>query len=154
MTPNRLHRDLVRKAPLLRSDETVGAAVRQVLDSGLPALPVVDRQDRLVGIFGEREFMGALFPGYLKELKYAGFVPSTLDDAIEKRATCRDEPVGDYMHTEHVEVGDDFSDAQLAETFLHHRVLIIPVVDAGQVGGVVTRSDFFRRLGERFLDHD
>jgi CBS domain-containing protein len=152
MTPDRLSRDLVRQAPLLRRDETVGAAVQRVLDSGLPALPVVDAGDRLVGIFGEREFMGALFPGYLKELKYAGFVPSTLDDAIEKRATCRHEPVGDYMHTEHIDVGADFSDTQLAETFLHHRVLIIPVVEAGQVKGIITRAEFFRRLGERFLD--
>lgn len=153
MTPDQLSRDLVHQAPLLRRDETVGAAIRQVLDSGLPALPVVDANDRLVGIFGEREFMGALFPGYLKELKYAGFVPSTLDDAIEKRAACRDEPVGDYMHTEHIDVGSDFSDAQLAETFLHHRVLVIPVVDSGRVEGVITRAEFFRRLGERFLEH-
>jgi len=97
--------------------------------------------------------LGALFPGYLKELKYAGFVPGTLDDAIEKRAACRDEPVGDYMHTEHIDVGSDFSDAQLAETFLHHRVLVIPVVDSGRVHGVITRAEFFRRLGERFLEH-
>ena len=153
MTPDQLSRDLVHQAPLLRRDETVGAAIRQVLDSGLPALPVVDANDRLVGIFGEREFMGALFPGYLKELKYAGFVPSTLDDAIEKRAACRDEPVGDYMTTEHIDVGSDFSDAELAETFLHHRVLVIPVVDSGRVEGVITRAEFFRRLGERFLEH-
>jgi CBS domain-containing protein len=152
MTPNRLTRDLLREAPLLRRDTTVGAAVREVLGSGLPALPVVDANGRFVGIFGESEFMGALFPGYLKELKYAGFVPSTLDDAIEKRAACRHEPVGDYMHTEHVDVGRDFSDAQLAETFLHHRVLIIPVVHSGEIQGVVTRADFFRRLAERFLD--
>jgi CBS domain-containing protein len=151
MTPDQLSRDLVREAPLLRREDTVGAAVAKVLDSGLPALPVVDADDRLVGIFGEREFMGALFPGYLKELSYAGFVPSTLDDAIEKRAGCRDEPVGDYMHTEHIDVAPDFSDAQIAETFLHHRVLIVPVVDSGQVRGVITRADFFRRLGERFV---
>jgi CBS domain-containing protein len=153
MTPDRLSRELVREAPLLSRDDEVGAAVGKVLRSGLPALPVVDGEGRLVGIFGEREFMGALFPGYIKELKYAGFVPSTLDDAIEKRAACRNEPVGEYMHTEHVDVGSDFSDAQLAETFLHHRVLIIPVVDSGRVQGVVTRADFFRRLGERFLEH-
>jgi CBS domain-containing protein len=153
MTPDKLSRDLVRHATPLRRDDTVGEAVRNVLDSGLPALPVADARGRLVGIFGEREFMGALFPGYLKELKYAGFVPSTLDDAIEKRAACRYEPVGDYMHTEHVDVDSDFSDTQLAETFLHHRVLIIPVVHAGQIQGVITRADFFRRLGERFLDH-
>jgi CBS domain-containing protein len=151
MTPDRLSRDLLRKAPLLSVDETVGTAVQEVLDSHLPALPVVDAEEHLAGIFGEREFMAALFPGYLKELKYAGFIPSTLDDAIDKRSECRRERVGDYMNTEHVDVGTDFSDTQLAETFLHHRVLIIPVVDARRVDGIVTRSDFFRRLGERFL---
>ena len=109
MTPDRLSRGLVREAPSLRVEETVGAAVQRVLESGLPALPVVDAEERLVGIFGEREFMGALFPGYLNELKYAGFVPGTLDDALEKRAGCRSEPVRDYMHTEHIDVGTDFS---------------------------------------------
>jgi len=154
VTPDQLSRDLVRPTPLLRRDDTIGPAVERLLNSGLPALPVIDASDHLAGIFGEREFMAALFPGYLKELKYAGFVPGTLDDAIEKRASCRHEPVGDHMNTEHIDVGTDFSDAQLAETFLHHRVLIVPVVDAGRVRGVITRADFFRRLGERFLEHE
>jgi CBS domain-containing protein len=151
MTPDQLSHDLVREAPLLRREDTVGAAVEKILQSGLPALPIVDKNDRLVGIFGEREFMAALFPGYLKELRYAGFVPRTLDDAIEKRAACRNQAVGDHMHTEHIDVASDFSDAQIAETFLHHRVLIIPVCDSGRVRGVITRTDFFRRLAERFL---
>ena len=55
------------------------------------------------------------------------------------------------MNTEHIDVGADFSDAQVAEIFLHHRVLIVPVVDDGRVIGVITRADFFRALAERFL---
>lgn len=31
-------------------------------------------------------------------------------------------------------------------------LLIVPVTDNGQVVGVITRSDFFRALAERFLD--
>ena len=95
--------------------------------------------------------MTALFPGYVGQLKYAGFVKHSLDDAIERRAACRNEPVGQHLNTDHVEVGEDFSDVQIAETFLHHRVLVIPVVADGQVTGVITRSDFFRRIAERFL---
>jgi CBS domain-containing protein len=56
------------------------------------------------------------------------------------------------MLTEHVEVGGDFSDVEVAETFLHHRVLVLPVLEGGRVTGVITRSDFFRRLGEAFLE--
>jgi CBS domain-containing protein len=143
MTPNRLSHDLVQDAPLLRTGDTVADAVRTALDNELPALPVVDAEGRLAGIFGEREFMEALFPGYVKQLKYAGFVKHDLDDAIEKRAACATEHVADHLNTDHVEV---------AETFLHHRVLIVPVVDDGRVIGVITRRDFFRRLAERFLD--
>jgi CBS domain-containing protein len=151
MSPRTFSDPLLREAPLLRADAPVAEAVRAVLDSELPALPVVDERDRLHGIFGEREFMGALFPGYLKELKYAGFVPRSLESALEKRASCRDEPVREYTNTEHIDVGADFSDSQVAEVFLHHRVLIIPVTDERRVVGVITRSDFFRALAERFL---
>ena len=56
------------------------------------------------------------------------------------------------MNTERIEVGTEFSDAQVAETFLHHRVVIIPVVDERRVVGVITRSDFFRAVAERFLN--
>jgi CBS-domain-containing membrane protein len=126
MNPRSFSNPLLREAPLLRTDESVEHAVRELLASDLPALPVIDREDRLCGIFGEREFFGALFPGYLKELKYAGFVPRSLEDALEKRSSCRTDAVGKYMNTEHIDVGTDFSDAQLAEVFLHHRVLLIP----------------------------
>ena len=145
--------DLVRQSPpLLRTDERVESAVRRVLGAELPALPVVDADERYAGIFGEREFMEALFPGYLKTLKGAAFLTRSLDEALEKREGCRVEPVGRYMNTEHVEVGADFSDAQVAEIFLHHRVLVIPIVDGGRVEGLITRSDFFRALAQRFLD--
>ncbi len=151
MSPQSLSHDLVRDTPVLRVADTVEHAVRTLLDTDLAALPAVDGDGRLKGIFGEREFMTALFPGYIGQLKYAGFVKHPLDDAIEKRATCANEHIGQHLNTDHVDVGPDYSDVQLAETFLHHRVLIIPVIDNKRLVGVITRSDFFRRIADRFL---
>ena len=151
MSPRTVTEQLVREVPVLPATLSVADAVRQVVDSGLPALPVAEG-GRLRGIFGEREFMEAVFPGYLKELKYAGFVPRSLQETLEKRAECAGEPVARHMNTDHVDVGADFSDAQVAEIFLHHRVLLVPVTDQGRVVGVITRSDFFRAVAERFLD--
>jgi CBS domain-containing protein len=152
MSPRTVTDPLLRDAPLLHVDDTVGHAVRMLLGTELPALPVVDADERLHGIFGEREFLAAVFPGYLDILKYAGFVKRDLESALEKRRECSGEAVGKYANTEHVDVGTDFSDAQVAETFLHHRVLLVPVTEAGKVVGVITRADFFRSVAERFLN--
>jgi CBS domain-containing protein len=151
VNPQEIAGDLVRESPRLLESDTIGHAVTCILEAELPALPVTDEDGRLVGIFGEREFMSALFPGYVGELGYAGFVSKTLDDAIDQRAACRNERVGDHLNREHVEVSADFSDLQLAETFLHHRVLIVPVLDGTRLAGIVTRKDFFRRIAARVI---
>jgi CBS domain-containing protein len=129
-------------APTVRRDDSLLRVVRCMAKVGLPALPVVEADDRLYGIFGEREFIGALFPGYLGTLGSAAFVPRSLEVALEKRADCAAERVERYTNTEPVAVGTDYSDTQLAETFLHHRVLLVPVIDRRRVVGVITRRDF------------
>jgi CBS domain-containing protein len=151
VSPRSVSDELLRDAPTLHRSQPVMDAVRRIVASGLPALPVVDDRDELCGIFGEREFMSALFPGYVSELGHAGFVPRKLNDALEKRAACATEPVGKYMNTEHIDVGENFSDVEVAEIFLHHRVLILPVTRDRQPVAVITRSDFFHRLAEAFL---
>jgi CBS domain-containing protein len=152
MNPRSISDGSLRHPPVLQTDDRVAAAVRTLLDSGLPALPVAGRGERYAGIFGEREFMRALFPGYLDQLQGAGFLRRSLDETLERRVGCAAERVAEHMNTEHVDVGLDHSDAQLAEIFLHHRVLIVPVLDDGRVAGIVTRTDFFRMIAERFLD--
>jgi CBS-domain-containing membrane protein len=152
MSPRRISDDSLRHPRSLHVDDRIDDAVRRILESELPALPVVDRHERFAGIFGEREFMRALFPGYLDQLQGAAFLRRSLDETLEKREACAGERVAEHMNTEHVDVGLDHSDAQLAEIFLHHRVLIVPVLDDGHVAGIVTRTDFFRTIAERFLD--
>jgi CBS domain-containing protein len=142
----------IEEAPTLRADETVAHGLRTLLDSGLPALPVVDAEGVLVGLFGEREYLKALFPGYVGELHYAGFIPAQLDEALEKRAMCAQEPISQHMNPEDVSVEEGFSDVSLAEVFLHHRVLAVPVIRNKRPIGVVTRQAFFRRLATRFLE--
>jgi CBS domain-containing protein len=150
MNPRTLSELALDHPPLLRLTDSIGEAIAVLLEADLPALPVVDERDRLAGIFGEREFMGALFPGYLGELKHAAFVRHSLDDALERRESCRDETLERHVNREHVEVGRDFSDAEVAEIFLHHRVLVIPIVDDRHVVAMITRHAFFRAVAERF----
>lgn len=143
-----------RDVPILSADERLATGLVTLLESGLPALAAVDRDERLAGIFGEREFIESLFPGYLGQLRHTAYLRGSLDEVLERRAGCRDERVGAHLHSERVHVGPRGSETQIAELFLHHRVLIVPVVDAGRVTGLVTRSDFFESAARRLLAQD
>jgi CBS domain-containing protein len=142
--------EALREIEPLDAEELVGVAARRVIDADLPALPAVESDGSFAGIFGEREFLDALFPGYMRELGSAAMISRSVDETIERRSGCSQEPIRGYLTTDHVMVEDTYSDAQLAEIFLHHRVLIVPIATAGKVHAVVTRQDFFRGLVERF----
>ena len=91
MNARRFAGEIVREAPRLLESDTVEDAVRSMLESGLPALPVTDERASPSSIFGEREFIAALFPGYVGQLGYAAFVPrpSTTPSSGERRAGTR-----------------------------------------------------------------
>jgi hypothetical protein len=46
---------------------------------------------------------------------------------------------------------NQFSDTELAEIFLHHRVRIVRIVDNGHVTGIITREDYTRAPAQRIL---
>jgi CBS domain-containing protein len=148
--PDSIVKSTLREIEPLDADELIGPAARRVIEAGLPALPAVEADGRFAGIFGEREFMTALFPGYVGELASAAMISRSVDETIERRSHCSEEPIRRHLTVDHVVVEDAYSDTQLAEIFLHHRVLIVPIATGGRVHAVVTRHDFFRALVERF----
>ena len=150
--PDSIVKRTLREIEPLDADERIDNAARRVIAEGLPALPAIERDGSFLGIFGEREFMAALFPGYVGELASAAMVSRSVDETIERRADCAGQPVRRWLTTDHVLVEDDHSDTQLAELFLHHRVLIVPVATAGRVHAVITRHDFFAELVGRLGD--
>ena len=148
--PDSIVKEALQEVEPLDADELIGPAARRVVDLGVPALPAVEADGRFAGIFGEREFMTALFPGYVGELASAAMISRSVDETIERRSHCSEEPIRRYLTTDHVLVEDDYSDTQLAELFLHHRVLIVPIATGGQVHAMVTRHDFFCALVAHF----
>jgi CBS domain-containing protein len=144
--PDSIVKKALREVEPLNADELIGRAAQRVIDEGLSALPAVEQDGGFAGIFGEREFLAALFPGYVGELASAAMISRSVDETIERRRDCAEQPIRRWLTTDHVLVEDDCSDTQLAELFLHHRVLIVPIATGGRVHAVVTRHDFFREL--------
>ena len=150
--PDSIVKEALLEIEPLRADDLVGTAAKRVVDADLPALPAVEEDGSFAGIFGEREFMAALFPGYFSELSSSAMIKRSMDESIDRRLDCSLEPIREYLTKDAVLVEDDYSDTQLAELFLHHRVLVIPIATNGRVHAIVTRHDFFSRLVRRFVD--
>lgn len=148
--PDSIVNEAIREVQPLSVDDSVGAAVQRILAEDLPALPAVAADGSFAGVFGEREFMSALFPGYVKELASARMISRRMDESIDRRIGCARETIAKHLTTEAILVEDDYSDTQLAEIFLHHRVLIIPIATQGRVHAIVTRHEFFMALARRF----
>lgn len=149
--PDSIVKESLREIEPLSADDLIGPAAQRVLEAGLPALPAVEPDGKFAGIFGEREFMAALFPGYVSELSSSAMISRSMDEAIDRRLECAREPIRNYLTEDAVVVGDDYSDTQLAELFLHHRVLVIPIATSGRIHAIVTRQDFFHELVKRFV---
>ena len=147
--PDSIVKQVIREVEPLSAADPIGSAARRLVELELPALPAVEPNGRFAGIFGEREFMAALFPGYVGTLGSAAMVRRSLDEAIDRRPGVAEEPLRRWLTTDHVLVEDTYSDTQLTEIFLHHRVLVVPVATAGRVHAIVTRGEFFRSLVER-----
>jgi len=92
---------------------------------GFTALPVLDADERLVGIVTEMDFVADRFPPEPKP--------------VGRRVT-------DVMTTPARTVDVDTDVAQLARMMLDEWVRSIPVLDRGRLIGIVTRRDFLRVL--------
>ena len=150
--PKSIVNEIKREIEPLQADDLIAPAAERLVEEGLPGLPAVERDGSFAGIFGQREFMAALFPAYLRELASAAMVRRSVDETIERRGQCAAEPIRPYLTTDHILVEDDYSDTQLVEIFLHHRVLIVPIATAGRVHAVVTREAFFELLVKRLTE--
>jgi CBS domain-containing protein len=127
------------------STATLGEAAAQLLESPARALAVLDPEERVVGLFGERQLIRCLFPRYLGELRHTAFLRDDPDALFAHLAEASDDPVSEHAHPP-VLVDIESSSAHVAEVFLHTDVAGVAVVGDDQFLGMLSLSDFCRAL--------
>jgi CBS domain-containing protein len=123
-------------------------AARTLLAAHSSAIAVVDRDDRVVGLFTDDDLLRGLFPEYLVELRHTAFLVNEGEALRASIEAAAGKPVARYMR-EPVTVEIDASDAHVVERFLHTPWGAIAVVEAGRFAGIVGQLEFTERLMER-----
>jgi CBS-domain-containing membrane protein len=133
----------------LKDSDTVGEAIRRMLDSRVSDLPVVDADGRLAGLFRVDRLYAELLPR-AAQLPYGmpdlSFVHDSLDDLAGRLREFSDRPVRDFVvPAEHV-VKPGVSPVEVV-LLLYRGANSIPVVGAdGRLVDMVTARDVLAAL--------
>lgn len=123
-------------------------AARALLAARSSAIAVLDRDDRVLGLFTDDDLLRGLFPQYLGELRHTAFLVNDGEEVLASVEAAANQPVTRYMR-EPVTVELDASAAHVVERFLHTPWGAIAVVEGGRFVGIVGQLEFTELLLRR-----
>jgi len=138
LAPQLSVRELMTERPRsTRADTLLRDAAREMVRSGIGALPVIEADGLLVGMLSERELMRHM----LSLASINGSVPRPQSSVERARRTVRD-----VMTRQVLCVSPDQPLAEVASLMTNKDVDRVPVVQEGRLVGFLTRSDIVRKL--------
>jgi CBS domain-containing protein len=138
LAPQLSVRELMTESPRsTRADTLLRDAARDMVRSGIGALPVIEADGILVGMLSERELMRHM----LSLASINGSIPRPQSGMERARRRVRD-----VMTRQVLCVSPDQPLAEVASLMTNKDVDRVPVVEEGRLVGFLTRSDIVRKL--------
>lgn len=131
---------------------SIREAARLMYLNGLTGLPVLDVNDKVVGIVTEQDLVkleGPLhIPSIVSILGSMIYLDNPLNgNEIEKQLeTLSATTVEQVMTVDPATISPEATLSELAELFLHKKVNPLPVVESGKLAGIVSRADIVKML--------
>lgn len=136
--------DLVTAGPKM----TVREAATLMLDRGVSALPVLDENERLIGIISEGDLLRRTeIETEIKESWWLSLFTST-QTLQERFLKSHGQQVGDVMTRDPITVAPDTSVAEVATILERNRIKRVPVIEDGMVRGIVSRANLLHALAD------
>lgn len=131
----------------IRDDRTVEQAVTLMLENHISALPVLDSDNRLVGLISEGDLIRRLRDGGAERRSWWLEMFSGEGDARDYVKT-RSHRVADVMTRDLVTVDEGTPLSEIARTLETRRIKRVPVLRDEKIVGIVSRADLVRALAQ------
>ena len=122
----------------LSADASLEDAIQLLNDTGFHHLPVVDQNQRIVGMLSDLDVVRAVEETNSVKIAVG---PSSTND-------WRRREIGELMTHHVIAISHDESTDRALNQMLQHRIHSLPVVEDGCLIGIITTTDFVREFLE------
>lgn len=127
-------------------DQTVGEAAMVMMENGFSCLPILERSGKLVGILTESDFVGKeiIVPHAMTAMRNLLGQVYYKDDVEKIYEQAKDKKLEAVMTKNPVFVSSEATLNDVIDLMSRKGVKRMPVVDNGELMGIVTRKDLLR----------
>jgi CBS domain-containing protein len=144
-----------REVRTVTPDTSLAELARLFADTGIHGAPVVDAENRLVGIVTESDVLNATKTKYVRyNLVYPSIHQFGMDfkegvdyeDILKAFDEVKHIPVSQVMTRKVTTAGPDDLVEDITPMMVKNKINRVPIVEKGKVVGIVTREDILRGL--------
>ena len=134
-------------------DVTYEEAARLMHQHGFSGLPDIDKKGKLIGLISEKDLFKAMYPDYAEFVQDSD---SSIDQEQQEMAIegVRNQPVSAYMTRSVLTIEPDAPVMKAGGLMLARGVHRLPVVEKGNLVGIVTRREIYGTILQRRLGFD
>ncbi len=149
LPPDRVGEVMTRQVVFTHPGTPLGEIVRMLLERDYRALPVVDRDQRLVGIITNRDLVER--GGLSARIELLAALGGAALERELVTSGARERTAADVMTPQVVSVSPDAALDEAAHLMAERHIKRLPVVDeTGRLVGILSRLDVLRTMGEDY----
>jgi CBS domain-containing protein len=147
--PDRVADVMTRDVVCVHPETPIGELVRMLIDRDFRSVPVVDADERLVGIVTNRDLVDRA--GLSARVELLAVLGGAALERELAASGVRERTAADVMTRDVIQAGPDEPLERAAHLMAEHRIKRLPVVNvAARLVGILSRVDVLRTMGEDY----
>jgi CBS domain-containing protein len=139
-----------RKVLTVRSDESVAKVAALICLNNISGVPVVNEENRLVGIVSEKDILRAMYPSYT-EFHDDPVRSRDFEDMETRYPNVVHLKVEEVMTSKVITASPHDPVLKAASAMILRKVRRLPVVEEGELVGIISQGDIHQAIFKAYL---
>ncbi len=143
--------DIMTKRVLTaKKDDPIKEVAKLIYENRISGIPIVDNENRLVGIVSEKDILKSMYPSY--DEFFEDPLPNMDFERMEERyKDAGNHQVKEIMTSNVLTLPPDTPILKAASTMILKRVRRIPIIESGKLVGIISQGDIHQAIFQKEL---